>query len=113
MLGTVFELFAQTDRALDRSQGGLGIGLTIVKALAELHEGSVEALSAGEGQGTEIVLRLPALAAQDIVIEARGVKPAPTHFPSRNVLVVEDDREAADILATYLRAQGHTVHVAL
>jgi signal transduction histidine kinase/CheY-like chemotaxis protein len=112
MLGTVFELFAQTDRALDRSQGGLGIGLTIVKTLAELHDGSVEALSAGEGHGTEIILRLPALVATDNVIEARGVKPSPTQFPSRTVLVVEDNREAVDILATYLRAQGHTVHVA-
>jgi signal transduction histidine kinase/ActR/RegA family two-component response regulator len=112
MLDTVFELFAQTDRALDRSQGGLGIGLTIVKTLVELHEGTVEALSAGEGHGTEIVLRLPALAATDVVIEARGVKPSPTQFPLRNVLVVEDNRESADTLATYLRAQGHTVHVA-
>lgn len=109
MLSTVFELFAQTDRALDRSQGGLGIGLTIVKTLAELHEGTVEALSAGEGRGTEIVLRLPA---RDAFIEAKSVKPPPLQVASRNVLVVEDNREAADILATYLRAQGHTVHVA-
>jgi signal transduction histidine kinase/CheY-like chemotaxis protein len=112
MLGTVFELFAQTDRALDRSQGGLGIGLTIVKTLAELHEGSVEALSAGEGYGTEIVIRLPALAATDSLIEAKGVKSSASLAPSRNVLVIEDNREAADILATYLRSQGHTVHVA-
>jgi signal transduction histidine kinase/CheY-like chemotaxis protein len=111
MLSTVFELFAQTDRALDRSQGGLGIGLTIVKTLAELHEGSVEAISAGEGHGTEIVLRLPALAATDI-IEARSAQPCPSRSPSRNVLVIEDNREAADILATYFRSQGHTVHVA-
>jgi signal transduction histidine kinase/CheY-like chemotaxis protein len=112
MLSTIFELFAQTDRALDRSQGGLGIGLTIVKTLAELHEGSVEALSAGEGHGTEIVLRLPALAATDVVTDPRGVRSPQTQSQSRNVLVVEDNREAADILATYLRAKGHTVHVA-
>jgi signal transduction histidine kinase/CheY-like chemotaxis protein len=112
MLGTIFELFAQTDRALDRSQGGLGIGLTIVKTLAELHQGSVEALSGGEGHGTEIVLRLPALAATDVVMDARGVKPPRTQAPSRKVLVVEDNREAADILTTYLRSKGHTVHVA-
>ena len=112
MLGTVFELFAQTDRALDRSQGGLGIGLTIVKTLAELHAGSVEAISAGEGHGTEILLRLPALAETDIIAEARSVQPSASLPPSRNVLVIEDNREAADILATYLRLQGHTVHVA-
>jgi signal transduction histidine kinase/CheY-like chemotaxis protein len=111
MLGTVFELFAQTDRALDRSQGGLGIGLTIVKTLAELHQGSVEAISAGEGHGTEIVLRLPALAATDI-IEARSAQPSASRSPSRNVLVIEDNREAADILAMYLRSKGHTVNVA-
>lgn len=86
--------------------------MTIVKTLAELHQGSVEALSAGEGQGTEIVFRLPALVAQDILIEARDVKPSSTQFPSRTVLVIEDNREAADTLAAYLRAQGHTVHVA-
>src|SRR5580698_90501 len=112
MLATVFELFAQTDRALDRSQGGLGIGLTIVKTLAELHEGSVDAISAGEGHGTEIVLRLPALAETDILTVARGAQPSASQPPSRNVLVIEDNREAADILATYLRLRGHTVHVA-
>jgi CheY-like chemotaxis protein len=112
MLATVFELFAQTDRALDRSQGGLGIGLTIVKTLAELHEGSVDAISAGEGHGTEIVLRLPALAETDIITAARGTQPPASQPPSRNILVIEDNREAADILATYLRLQGHTVHVA-
>ena len=112
MLATVFELFAQTDRALDRSQGGLGIGLTIVKTLAELHEGSVDAISAGEGHGTEIVLRLPALDETDILTVARGAQPSASQPPSRNVLVIEDNREAADILATYLRLRGHTVHVA-
>jgi two-component system, sensor histidine kinase len=112
MLGAVFELFAQTDRALDRSQGGLGIGLTIVKTLAELHGGSVEAISAGEGHGTEIVLRLPALAATNITIEACSAQPSASRSSSRTVLVIEDNREAADILATYLRSQGHTVHVA-
>jgi signal transduction histidine kinase/CheY-like chemotaxis protein len=112
MLTTVFELFAQTDRALDRSQGGLGIGLTIVKTLAELHEGSVEARSAGEGRGTEIVLRLPELAATDVVIDPPGVHLSVKPSPSRKVLLIEDNRAAADILATYLRAQGHIVHVA-
>lgn len=112
MLGAVFELFAQTDRALDRSQGGLGIGLTIVKTLAELHQGSVEAVSAGEGRGTEIVLRIPALPPTNIVIDARKATPLPGSTAGRRVLVIEDNREAADILATYLRAHGHTVYVA-
>jgi len=112
MLKAVFELFAQTDRALDRSQGGLGIGLTIVKTLTELHQGSVEAFSAGEGRGTEIVLRLPALSSGDKVSDARHPKPPHRRSTGRKVLVIEDNREAADILATYLRSHGHTVYVA-
>jgi CheY-like chemotaxis protein len=111
-LSAVFELFAQTDRALDRSQGGLGIGLTIVKTLAELHHGSVEALSAGEGQGTEIVLRIPALSSTDSAIEVRNTKLPLGSSKGRRVLVIEDNREAADILAIYLRSHGHTVYVA-
>src|SRR5207248_2085596 len=62
MLASVFDLFTQVDRSLDRSQGGLGIGLTLVRRLVELHGGSVAAHSAGPGQGSEFVVRLPALA---------------------------------------------------
>lgn len=110
-LHQVFELFAQTDRPLDRGQGGLGIGLTVVKSLAELHGGSVEALSEGEGRGTEIVIRVPA--------HARGARAvhSSTHdadgqlVKPRRVLLVEDNRDAADVLATYLRSLGHAVHV--
>jgi signal transduction histidine kinase len=112
MLDAVFELFAQTDRALDRSQGGLGIGLTIVKTLAELHQGSVEALSGGEGQGTEIILRIPALSSTGTMLDARNTQPPRRRSTGRRVLVIEDNREAADILATYLRSRGHTVYVA-
>jgi signal transduction histidine kinase len=112
MLARIFELFAQTDRPLDRNQGGLGIGLTVVKSLAELHGGGVEACSEGEGKGAEIRIRLPAVTstqrtenAETIVIDAPSVHP-------RRILVVEDNRDAADVLATYLRACGHTVHIA-
>src|SRR5206468_2337654 len=61
LLGRVFDLFVQGDRSLDRSQGGLGIGLTLVKRLVEMHGGSVEARSEGLGRGSELVVRLPAL----------------------------------------------------
>ena len=112
MLAQIFDLFAQTDRPLDRAQGGLGIGLTVVKSLAELHGGSVEARSGGEGRGAEFVIRLPAAtvveraaATQPITDEDRNRRP-------RRVLVVEDNRDAADLLAAYLRACGHTVHIA-
>ena len=61
MLGSVFELFTQVDRSLDRSQGGLGIGLTLVRQLVEMHAGRVEAHSDGPGRGSEFVVRLPLL----------------------------------------------------
>jgi signal transduction histidine kinase len=112
MLGRIFELFAQTDRPLDRAQGGLGIGLTVVKSLAELHGGSVEARSDGEGRGAEILLRLPLAAA---VAQVRSVSQSDAddvHRRPRRILVVEDNRDAAEVLSTYLRTCGHTVHIA-
>lgn len=113
-LRSVFDLFAQGRQALDRSAGGLGIGLTVVRSLAELHGGSVEALSPGEGQGTQIIIRLPARDPQVQLTSAEpparpGLGPAPQ---SRKVLLVEDNRDTADSLAAYLRTCGHTVHVA-
>jgi signal transduction histidine kinase len=62
ILPRVFDLFSQADRALDRSQGGLGIGLTLVKNIVEMHGGTIEAFSAGPGQGSELIARLPVLA---------------------------------------------------
>lgn len=112
MLDTVFELFAQTHRGLDRSQGGLGIGLSIVRMLAELHGGSVEALSDGDGKGSQFIVRLPAADAR------AGERPAARHCHDgvaeqpRRVLIVEDNRDAADSLAEYLRLRGHSVAVA-
>jgi CheY-like chemotaxis protein len=112
MLAQIFELFAQTDRPLDRAQGGLGIGLTVVKSLAELHGGSVEARSEGEGKGAEIVIRLPAVAAQEAARELQSLGDERSGARPRRILVVEDNRDAAEVLATYLRSCGHTVHVA-
>ena len=112
MLARIFELFAQTDRPLDRAQGGLGIGLTVVKSLAELHGGSVEARSEGDGKGAEIVIRLPIAPALE---SAASTQPPAEDDPSRRprrILVVEDNRDAAEVLSTYLRACGHTVHIA-
>jgi signal transduction histidine kinase/CheY-like chemotaxis protein len=111
MLSRIFDLFAQTDRSLDRSQGGLGIGLTVVKALAELHGGSCSAFSAGEGKGTEIVIRLPRAEAPEVAVsDLRRLSSVEQSL--RRVLVIEDNREAAESLAMYLRACGHTVHIA-
>jgi CheY-like chemotaxis protein len=112
MLAQVFDLFAQTDRPLDRAQGGLGIGLTIVKSLAELHGGSVEARSEGEDKGAEIVIRLPAVAAAESADATQSLAGDDGGRQARRILVVEDNRDAAELLATYLRACGHMVHIA-
>jgi signal transduction histidine kinase/ActR/RegA family two-component response regulator len=115
LLPRVFDLFTQGQPSPGGPEGGLGIGLTVVKALAEMHGGSVEAHSDGPGQGSEFVVRLPALPPGQ---EGRGreVRPAGRAAPgvssARRVLVVDDNRDAADSLALVLRAGGHEVRVA-
>ncbi|HUY36205.1 MAG TPA: ATP-binding protein [Pirellulales bacterium] len=110
MLPHLFETFAQADRSLDRSQGGLGLGLALVKGLAELHGGEVQATSAGPGRGAQFTLRLP-------------VEPEPkalSNMPKRvrrtgkhlRILVVEDNRDSADSLRMLLQLHGHEVTVA-
>jgi len=112
MLGKVFDMFTQVAQSLDRSQGGLGIGLTLVKRLVELHGGTVEARSAGPGQGSEFIIRMPehasAEAAPRIVVLAEGPAPA----KAQRVLVADDNRDAADSLAFMLRVAGHDVRIA-
>ncbi|WP_437505834.1 ATP-binding protein [Sorangium sp. So ce1099] len=112
LLPRVFEPFMQARRTLDRSQGGLGIGLTLVKRLAELHGGRVEALSAGAGEGTAIHVWLPlagapAGAAAPAVIQA----PRPAARALR-VLLVDDNVDAAEGLRRILQFHGHTVSMA-
>ena len=113
MLPRVFELFIQASRSIDRSQGGLGIGLTLVKNLVSLHGGTVEAHSEGEGKGSTFTVRLPSVpstARSQAVAANRGVDHTTT--PQR-ILVVDDNRDAALTLAMLLRASGHTVTTAL
>jgi len=110
MLASIFDLFTQVDRSLDRSQGGLGIGLTLVRQLVEMHQGTVQAFSAGPNQGSEFVVRLPALAeAPSLEPSCNGAMKVPEPFPSRRVLVVDDNEDAAETLALVLRFSGHDV----
>jgi len=107
----VFELFYQGKRSIDRSEGGLGIGLALVKNIVELHGGSVQARSEGRGLGSEFVVRLPlrSAAAMQAPAEQLAVT-APTGTPQR-VLLVDDNADGADTLGRLLRAHGHVVEV--
>ena len=107
-LERVFDMYAQVDGSLERPQAGLGLGLSLVKTLVELHGGSVEARSDGAGRGSEFILRLPCLS------DGPAVRPvarpaARTPAARRQVLVVDDNRDAADSLATLLELSGHEV----
>jgi PAS domain S-box-containing protein len=117
ILPQVFELFVQADHATTRAQGGLGIGLTLVKSLVEMHGGSVAAHSDGPGKGSEFTVRLP-LAAGAVPEAAAGVRNGSAAIPAagtraaRRVLVVDDNVDAAESLALVLRLGGHAVRVA-
>ncbi len=111
MLSEAFELFAQGERTPDRAQGGLGIGLSLVKKLVELHGGSVRAASDGPGHGSEFVVRLP--------LEQPAEAPSPSVEPPaadarriHRILVVDDNVDAAESLAMLLRLDGHDVTIA-
>ena len=110
-LPRIFEMFVQADTSLERSREGLGLGLTLVKNLVEMHAGTVEARSAGVGQGSEFIVRLPVLSGPPpLPREPSGVKPVAA--VPRRILVVDDNRDSADSLATLLRLTGHEVHIA-
>ena len=108
MLPRVFDLFAQVDHSLDRSQGGLGIGLTIAQRLVQYHGGTIEADSAGPGLGSEFTVRLPA---SDSPVEVGPVRQPPTRVvpPGSRVLVVDDNHDTAGALTGLLEMSGFDV----
>jgi PAS domain S-box-containing protein len=112
MLTKIFEMFTQVSGSGVHSQGGLGIGLTLVRRLVELHGGSVMARSDGIGKGTEFVVTLP-LAGVDVASEERPAAPgAERDAHPKRILVVDDNRDAADSLCMLLKSRGHEVRVA-
>ena len=109
LLSQVFDMFMQVDRSTRRSQGGLGIGLTLVRSLVGMHGGSVEARSEGPGLGSEFIVRLPLFTEAVLSAEtSRRIRP----LPSRRILIVDDSRDGGESLATLLRVLGAEVALA-
>jgi CheY-like chemotaxis protein len=110
MLPRVFDVFSQAERSLDRSQGGLGLGLTLVQRLTEMHGGAVEAHSEGLGRGSEFRVRLPQAHVPGGA--ARAMPDSRAAIPLRRILVVDDNADAVNSLAQLLRLEGHEVRTA-
>ena len=110
-LPRLFQKFSQVAPALERSQGGLGLGLALVHGIVTLHDGKVEARSSGVGRGSEFIVRLPVVSIGAAAIEPPA-EPASRPMVSRRVLVVDDNRDSAESLALLLRLTGHLVETA-
>jgi PAS domain S-box-containing protein len=110
-IDSIFDMFMQVDRSSDRSQSGLGIGLTLVKRLVEMHGGSIEARSAGEGQGSEFVVQLPMID-NPPVVSSRVSDVAAEPASQRRILIVDDNVDSADSLAMLLEITGNQTYLA-
>jgi PAS domain S-box-containing protein len=109
-LKSIFDMFMQVDGTAEQSQGGLGIGLTLVKRLAEMHGGSIEARSDGEGLGSEFIVKLPVLDQAEVTSHSKADAAGST--PQRRVLIVDDNRDSADSLAMLLEITGNQTYMA-
>src|SRR6185437_14223530 len=112
-LESIFELFTQSPKQLSRALGGLGVGLSLVKQLVEMHGGTVTAHSAGQGKGSEFVIRLPLGAEQEEVAEEEAAEEEAAKPLPRRVLVVDDNEHATEILAKLFSLEGHSVVTAV
>jgi signal transduction histidine kinase len=110
-LDRVFDMFSQAQRTADRSQGGLGIGLALVKSLVELHHGSIVATSEGPGCGSGFTVRLPRHGVPNMQLPSSNDKPGNTRQGGLKIMVVDDNTDAASMLAMYLETSGHEVIV--
>jgi signal transduction histidine kinase len=112
LVSRVFDLFAQAERTSDRSQGGLGLGLALVKSLVGLHGGSVQAYSKGAGAGSTFIVRLPCTTGRAAPAESRSeIESTPAPASALRMMVVDDNADAAHTLAMFLEAEGHDVIV--
>jgi CheY-like chemotaxis protein len=125
-LKRIFDMFTQVDRTSERSQGGLGIGLTLVKRLVEMHGGSVEARSEGEGKGSEFEVRLPIMSENAEAMTGAPIATSPVSGSAaatsrisarratqpRSILIVDDNRDSAESLALLLEFDGNQTHMA-
>ena len=111
-LPRIFDMFSQVDRPIERSAGGLGIGLALVKGLVEMHGGTVAASSAGQGQGSVFSVTLPMLESLSEELEALPDEGPVLRGPQRHILVVDDNRDSADSMAMMLKLLGNEVRTA-
>ena len=111
-IGRVFNMFAQEQSALHRSEGGLGIGLGLAKGLIELHGGTIEARSEGAGRGSAFTLRVPALAEERAARDRFPKEIDQSHFPARSILLADDNKDLIDLVRASLEAMGHKVTTA-
>jgi CheY-like chemotaxis protein len=108
----IFNMFTQGDTALERSVTGLGLGLTLVKTLTEMHGGTVDVTSAGIGQGSEFIVRLPMMVQHAVVPSPAQTREPALTAKGLRILIVDDNRDCAEMLAILLSFSGHETHMA-